>query len=175
VGPLNGTTARDVPAGARCDGFTLVEVLVVVLILAIAAGTAVLVLDRDERGTVVREARHLGGAIEYAAARAQMRGETIGLSAEPGGWRFWTRAQDGRFAPLDGDDALVPHSLPSPLTAGFVAYAGRALDADAIVPLRASGRNEPFSLAIASPRFRVVLASDPVNRVTITGPEAIAP
>jgi general secretion pathway protein H len=159
------------PALAR--GFTLIEILVVVAILAIAAGTIALVLDRDERGTVAREARRLAGALEYAAARAQMRGETIGVSAEAPGWRFWVRGADGRWVPLAGDDALAPRALPSPLVASAVAFAGRAIDGNAILPLRASGRNDPFAFALATPQWRAVLASDAVNRVTIVGPEAV--
>jgi hypothetical protein len=42
---------------------------------------------------------------------------------------------------------------------------------DAIVPLRASGRNEPFSFALATPRYRTVIALDPLNRASIAGPE----
>jgi type II secretion system protein H len=164
--------------GAPCRplerAFTLIEVLVVVAILAIAAGTIALVLERDERGTVSREARRFAGAIEHAAARAQMRGETIGVSADPPGWRFWLRGPDGRWSPLAGDDVLAPRGLDATIVASAVAFAGRPLEPATIVPLRASGRNEPFAFAIVSPRWRAVLASDPVNRVTIIGPEAVA-
>ncbi len=156
-------------------GFTLIEILVVVAILAIAAGIAVVAIDRDERGTVAREARRFAGALEYAAMRAQMRGETLGVSAAEGTVRFWVRGADGRFVPVAGDEPLAPRALPAPLSAQPIVYAGRPLEPDAIVPLRPSGRNDPFAFAIATPAWRAVLASDPLNRIAIAGPDPAAP
>ncbi len=169
MGPLSSRRTRAAP------GFTLIEVLVVVAILAIAAGAATLVLERDERGTVVREARRFAGALEYAAARARMRGETIGVSAGDGGARFWVLAPDGRWTPLAGDDALAPRAWTSPVSGAALVYRGRAVDADAIVPLRPSGRNDPFAFALATPHWQVLIAADPVNRVTIADAVALAP
>lgn len=168
LGP--GTFERPACVG----GFTLIEILVVVAVFAIAAGLAVVSLDRDERGMVARESRRLAGAIEYAAARAQMRSETLGISAQGHQWRFWVRGRDARWMPLADDEALAPRAMPAPLTARAVSYAGRSLDDEAIVPLRPSGRNEPFAFAIGTPALQAVLASDPLNRVTITGPGPLA-
>jgi general secretion pathway protein H len=161
------------PLAAR--GFTLVEILVVLVILAIAGGLAVVVLDRDERGTAAREAKRFAGALEYAAARAQSRNETLGVTADRA-IRFWRREPNGdRWLPLDDDDTLAAHPLPEPFSAAPFTYAGQRIGGNAIVPLRASGRNEPFAFALMSPAWRVMLAADPLNRVTIAGPVAIAP
>ena len=156
-------------------GFTLVEILVVMLIIALAGGLAVALLDRDERGTTAREAKRLAGALEYAAMRAQSRNETLGVSADRT-VRFWRRDSGGdRWLPIDDDDALAAHALPDPLSAAPVAYAGQHVAANAIVPLRSTGRNEPFAFALASPNWRVTLAADPLSRVTIAGPVPTTP
>lgn len=155
-------------------GFTLIEILVVVMILGIAAGLAVVALDRDERGTLDREARRFAGALEYAAQRAQMRHETLGVSASDGQWRFWLRAADGRWRELAEDEPLVPRTLPATWRATPLAYAGRTLPPDAIVPLRPSGRNEPYAFELASPTMHALVSADPMNRVVVTGPQPIA-
>jgi hypothetical protein len=49
-------------------------------------------------------------------------------------------------------------------------YAGQPVPVDSVLPLHASGRNEPFVIELASPQWRVLLAADPLNRVEITGP-----
>jgi len=149
-------------------GFTLIEVLVVVAILAIAATVAVVAYDGDERGQVTREARRLAGALEHAALRAQLRAETLGVSAEGGGWRFWRRHPErGQWQPVADDDVLGPHALASGMRVAPVSYAGRPLAADAIVPFRPTGRNEPYALALRGGSVEIVVAADPLNRVTL--------
>ena len=39
-----------------------------------------------------------------------------------------------------------------------------------IVPLRPTGRNEPFTFELAARDARIVLAADPLNRVTLQTP-----
>ena len=154
-------------ARAAC-GFTLIEILVVVAIIAITAGLASLAMDADDRGSVTREAKRFAGALEHASARAQWRGETLGVSADGDGWRFWQRPPElNRWQPLAEDDVLGAHRLPSGIIVTPLSFAGQRLDASAIVPLRASGRNEPFAFVITGKDARAVLSADPLNRVTV--------
>ena len=160
----------------RAWGFTLIEILVVIVILGIAAGLAVALVEPDERDLSAREARRFAGALEYAAQRAQWRNEMVGVSAAQRVVRYWRRdATNDRWQVIDDDDILRSRALPAPLDAMALAFAGRALASDAIVPLRASGRNEPFAFALATPGWRTVIALDPLNRVSIAGPSAATP
>jgi general secretion pathway protein H len=159
----------------RHRGFTLVEILVVVAIIAITAGLATLAFDGDDRGTAAREARRFAGALEHASARAQWRAETLGVSADGEGWRFWRREPDAnRWLPFSGDDVLDAHRLPSGMALAPLSFAGKSLPADAIVPLRASGRNEPYAFALTYRTSRIILAADPLNRVTMLADFAAA-
>lgn len=157
-------------------GFTLLEILVVIAILGVVASLAVALVGPDERNVSLREAKRFAGALEYAAERAQWRNELLGVSTDRQVVRYWRRdAVNDRWLLLDDDDVLRAHALPEPLQGMALAFAGRALAPDTIVPLRASGRNEPFAFALSTPRFRTVIAADPLNRVSIAGPDAIPP
>jgi type II secretion system protein H len=157
----------------RQAGFTLAEILVVIVVIGLAAGIIYAQLDRDPRQALDREGRRLAGALEHAALLAQWKNETIGISAAGGGYRFWRRgaAADGeRWVALSDDDVLAPRALPSPLGVAARAYAGQAVAVDAVLPLVPSGRNEPFVIELDAPEWQLLLASDPLNRVAIQGP-----
>ncbi|MCC7325997.1 MAG: prepilin-type N-terminal cleavage/methylation domain-containing protein [Burkholderiales bacterium] len=165
MGPLAQPSLRR-PAPA---GFTLVEILVVLVILAIGSGVAIVAYDASDRDRASREAHRFAGAIEHAAALAQVRAETLGVSADGRAWRFWRRPAGGdQWLPLSDDDVLSPHTLPAAMTLTPSTYGAVALDLRAIVPLRPTGRNEPFSFVLDARNARVVLAADPLNRIAIT-------
>ena len=163
MGPLASSTARTGPAPwrSRAAGFTLAEILVVLIVIGLAAGLTYARFDNDPRQTVEREGRRLAAAIEHAAALAQWRNQTLGVSS--GGDELSasgdasTRADGDRWVPLTDDDVLVAASLPDgarlprPLN-----MPARTLPPDAILPLAASGRNEPYAMEIASPEWRTL-------------------
>jgi len=158
----------------RPAGFTLIEILVVVAILAIAAGLVVAAAVPDEAGVLRRESQRIGGALEHAAAAASVRAETLGVDAAGGELRFWRRV-DGAdaWAPVTDDDVLAPRTLPAPLTLAVATFGGRALPPRTIAPLRASGRNEPSSYVLRGSTWQSTIALDPLNRVTIGAPVAV--
>ena len=173
MGSLGRAIAVESPCGRALrasgnGGFTLIEILVVIAIIAITAGLVSIAYDSDDRGMAAREARRFAGALEHASARAQWRAETIGVSADGGGWRFWRRpAGAGRWLPSAEDEVLDAHRVPTGISVSPLSFAGQPLPADAIVPLRASGHNEPFAFVLTSRNARVVLSADPLNRVTM--------
>ena len=100
--------------------------------------------------------------------RAQWRHEELGVSATGSGWRFWRRDRSrDAWVPLDDDDALATRDLPSGTTLAAVAYAGREVAPDVVIPLRASGRNDPATFAIAAGDARLRVDTDPLNRVAV--------
>lgn len=171
MGPVTQGISRAWPRVRRAcgaHGFTLVEILVVIAIIAIAASIAVVAYEGDDGIAVAHEAKRFAGAIEHASARARWRAETLGVSADGTGWQFWRRPTDAnRWVPVASDDVLGPHTLPAGIVANPLSYAGQALPPDAIVPLRASGHNDPFAFVVEGKATRIVLSADPLNRVTL--------
>ena len=149
------------------SGFTLIEMLIVIVVIGIASGLVIVNLGGDDRRTAECEATRLAGALEHVAALAQWQSAPLGVSAEGRSYRFWRRDADGRWQELVDDDVLTPRALPAEFTVTPVSYATAPVAADAVLPFRPSGRNEPYALLLASPAWSVVIAGDPLNRVQI--------
>ncbi len=167
-----GSCATDPAAASAGRGFTLAEVLVVLVVIGLAAGFAYARFDSDPRQALEREARRFASAVEHAALLAQWKNETLGLSAGGGTYQFWRRgttAEGERWLPLGDDELLQARALPTPFGVAVQEYAGQVPPPDAIIPLVPSGRNEPYVIQIASPEWLERLSVDPLNRVTLSG------
>ncbi len=162
-----GPVARRVGIASTHAGFTLVEILVVIAIAAIVAALAAANLGDDGRRATEREAKRFAGALEHAAALAQWQRVTIGVSSEGSVYRFWSRDANDRWNAMSGDDVLAARALPHGVTVTALRYAGAPVAPSAILPLRPSGRNEPYEIVLSSPALTVIVSADPLNRVAV--------
>jgi len=92
---------------SRCLGFTLIEILVVVVILAVLAGALTLSVGGvgGER-QLAREAEQLRALLGYACEQAELGGRGIGVSLDTHGYQFsvsnraeWEPAQTTELRP----------------------------------------------------------------------------
>lgn len=108
---------RLISVSGRPRGFTLIEVLVVVVIVGIISSVVLLStsLIDDERG-IRQEARRLASLVELAGDEALLQGRDFGLEVVRGGYRFveYDPLQD-RWFEVPGDELLRPRRLPERL------------------------------------------------------------
>jgi general secretion pathway protein H len=143
-------------------GFTLVEVLVVLIVIGLGAGLITLGMGHDDTAALRQESERLRGALEHAAQMAQWRRAALVWEADAGGYRFLSAAADGVLQD-ETDEALARHALPGEMHLRATGPAGDA--APLRLVLRASGRNDPYALIVESPAGSWTLRGDPLNRV----------
>ncbi|MFP6557429.1 GspH/FimT family pseudopilin [Paraburkholderia sp. B3] len=117
--------ARSTPrafARGRAGGFTLLEMLVVLLIAGILVSLASLSLSRNPRTDLNEEAQRLALLFESAGDEAQVRARPIAWQPVEGGFRFDVRTDDG-WRPLR-DDLLGPRQWEGGVTGVAISYPG---------------------------------------------------
>lgn len=134
-------------------GFTLIEVLVVVLIIGVMIGVAGVNLARGPEDRAREESEHLAMLLRAAREEAILQGRVYAFAADAGGYRFLRLETDGRLKPL-ADDVLRPHELPAGVAMAALSIDGAdgaARDGLVFVP---SGELPQFRFVLAGGRVR---------------------
>jgi general secretion pathway protein H len=97
-------------------GFTLIEVVVVVLIMSIMVGMIGARLTRDEGDIVRDEARRLALVLQGAQQQAILEGRPYAFVLTHEGYRFLSLNAKSQLVPIETDELLGPRALPRPLT-----------------------------------------------------------
>jgi len=154
--------ASSIPRPARENGFTLLELLVVVVILGIAAGVVSLSVSPSEDRLVAEEAERLAALFRLAQDEAR-------VSARPLTWQADTRGY--RFVGSDGprsdnpDDPLRPRDWPFQVQR-------------VVVPKLVFGAEpllQPCEMQITTLTREVVLRLDAFGMMTVVGTSRLAP
>lgn len=102
-------------SGKSQSGFTLLEILVVMVIIALMAAIAILSAGGDDRDDKMKlEARRLAELIRLASEQAVMRGKEVGLEVSADGYRFAV-LQNRKWLPIEDEQSFHPRHLPEPL------------------------------------------------------------
>lgn len=179
----------------RERGFTLIEILLVLVVIAVAAGLMMLSLQRNPASIIDREARRLQAVLTDASDEAVIRGIEIALalstadSANKRGYQLLILDKDEqtwRYAEFDGADSgiWVAYTSVDEIELNWVVegqtLTPRQLDSlskvaslsapEGLRPsiiLLSSGEMTPFTLEIGHPAvdYRARLLSDGISGV----------
>jgi general secretion pathway protein H len=147
----------------RSKGFTLVEILVVVVIIAIVISLAVLSIGVTGRDSQLdEESRRIEGLVGLLHERALLEGRDFGLRIEPAAYEFVVYEQRReRWLTLDQEHEFRHRELPKGLSFQLeldsqvvvIKAIDRNLSSDAAPPspqvaIAASGEGTPFRLTL---------------------------
>jgi general secretion pathway protein H len=161
---------------ARLRGFTLIEILVVVVIMAIVISLALLSISVTGRDTQIdEESQRIAGLLDALHERAVIEGHDFGLRLEPGAYEFMAYdTRRGQWVAFDQEREFRHRNLP-PGLAFQLELDSRQVVLQPIDPnLSSDTTPPPPQLAIAasgdSTPFRITLIRDETKaRALVTG------
>jgi general secretion pathway protein H len=148
-------------------GFTLVEILVVVLLLGIAVAFVAVSLGSDDRETLRREAARLALGLEQAQDEAVMTGAALAWRGGADGYQYLRRDADGNWTSLDGDDAFPPRRLAPPVRLVDVEIGGAKIAAGGMVVLSPSALAAPLRIVLEANSERAAVEVGATTRVVV--------
>lgn len=168
----------------RQRGFTLIEILVVLVLIGITLGLVGVNLMPDQRRVLGEEGQRLATLIEQAQQEAVLSGNTLGVELSANGYRFVREnaavadqpKDDAKpaWALVENDELLRPRKWQAAVAIEALSINGQPVPLPMRSPLLLSptGLGEPFELDLALEGYRIQLAGDGrrVRVVTETAP-----
>ncbi len=148
-------------------GFTLIEIMVVMVILGITMTLVSVNFNRDDTKILSEEANRLATLLEHAQSEAMLTGTPVAWSAQDGKYAFWQRGNDGKWDQPSGDEILRARTFPVAIAWGESRIAGSAMKLDDRIIFLPGGFNQPFELSLKYRDKQLKIRGNPLGQVVV--------
>ncbi|WP_041673365.1 GspH/FimT family pseudopilin [Sulfuricella denitrificans] len=155
----------------RQAGFTLVEILVVLVIIGITVAMISINLVPDDKRVLTTEAQKLALLFEQARDEAIISGKEIAWSVEGDKTRFWRKDDKGKWATVSGDDLFRDRDLATGVTLAELQINSVKAAMNERLIFSPGGMNMPFKLDLVLNTSRVSIAGDNLGKLVLKNDE----
>ncbi|WP_105131589.1 GspH/FimT family pseudopilin [Burkholderia sp. BE12] len=149
-------------------GFTLLEMLVVLMIAGLLVAVVTLAPSRNRRTDLAEEAQRLANLLESAGDEAQVRAMPIAWQPVGGGYRFVQRTEGGAWAPMT-DDLYRARRWGSEVTGVSVHYTGGG-EAPSRIVLGSESIDVPVTITLWSGDVRMAVVGTGIGNFVVRRP-----
>lgn len=154
-------------AAGRTRGFTLIEMLVVLLIMGLLVGLVSATAQPDDRALLRVEADRLARLLDLAATESRLTGRPIAWTADGSGYRFWQFSEYSDWSEIVDDDFLRTRTLPQSMTISNMRVENMQSPEYLRVEFNPSGSALSFSVEMSLGAARYTVVNSPIGEVRV--------
>lgn len=148
-------------------GFTLLELMVVVLIMGLIVGLVSVVVEPDERSLLKVEAQRLAQLLELAASEAQITGISLAWTAEADAYQFQQQTEATGWIAVTGNDSLRPRKLPPGIRLSGLVIENSPAPESLRIEFGAYGQTTAFVVELSSGTAHCQVSMSPIGIVQV--------
>ena len=160
-----------VPGISNRRGFTLIEVLVVLLIMGLLVGLVSAIVRPDDRGLLRLEAERLAQLLDLAAAESRLTGNSAAWTADGPGYRFWRMSGDtegaAQWSEISDNDLLRSRTLPQGMMISGLQLENRPAHGAMRLEFAPSGPALAFTIEMSLGAARNSVAASPIGELRV--------
>jgi general secretion pathway protein H len=149
----------------RRRGFTLIEMLVVLMIMGLFVGLVSAITRPDDRAVLRLEAERLTQLLDFAATEAQLTGKSIAWTADSSGYRFWRAGDDTKWSEIRDSELLRVRTLPQGVAFSDFRVENMRPQGAMRLEFAPQGSSLAFTIAMSLGTERYSVAGSPVGDV----------
>ena len=146
-------------------GFTLVEMLVVLMIMGLFLGLVSTITQPDDRALLKLEAERLSQLLDFAASEARLSGRSIAWTADESGYRFWRAGDDGIWSEIRDNELLRERMLPQGMAVADFRVENMRPQGAMRLEFAPQGSSLAFTIGMSLGAARYAVTGSPVGEV----------
>jgi len=154
-------------AAKRPQGFTLIEMLIVLLIMGLMVGLVSVIVQPDDRALLRIEADRLAQLLDLAVAESRLSGHAIAWTAEGPGYRFWRMSGDAEWLELRDSDLLRARTLPQGMSISALQVENVPVNGVKRLEFAPQGLTHAFTIGLSFGAARCAVAASPIGEVRV--------
>jgi len=151
----------------RNRGFTLIEMLVVLLIMGLFVGLVSTITRPDDRAVLRLEAERLSQLLDLAMTEAQLSGHFIAWTADESSYRFWRSGDNGEWYEILDNELLRTRTLPQGMAISDFQVENMRPQAAIRLEFTPQGSSLAFAIGMSLGTERYTVAGSPIEEVRV--------
>lgn len=149
----------------RERGFTLIEILIVLMIMGLFVGLVSTILLPDDRAVLRLEAERLSQLLDFAATEARLTGTSVAWTADESGYRFWRSGDTADWTEIRDSDLLRARLLPQGVVVSGLRVENMPPQGAMRLEFVPQGSALAFTIGLTLGAERYAIAGSPVGEV----------